>query len=61
MTQARHIWLIEIGITNKNILPITETIKARKYDMLANELKCIHKNTKVTTIPVVLTWDGLVS
>ncbi|XP_029654831.1 LOW QUALITY PROTEIN: tyrosine--tRNA ligase, cytoplasmic-like [Octopus sinensis] len=37
-----------------------ELEKLRKYDLLANELSLIHK-AKVNIIPVVLTWDGIVS
>src|SRR5690606_1814057 len=59
--RTKEIILIEVGITNKNILPTTELTKSRKYELLANELKCIHPGTTVTTIPVVMTWDGLVT
>ncbi|KAI2811735.1 hypothetical protein BLOT_002913 [Blomia tropicalis] len=40
--RARKIWLIEVGTTHKNILSTTETTKARKYESLANELKCLN-------------------
>ena len=59
--RTKEIMLIEVGITNKDILPSTELTKSRKYELLANELKCIHPGTTVTTIPVVMTWDGLVT
>lgn len=59
--RARKIWLIEVGITHKNILSTTETTKARKYESLANELKCLNPGTEVVCVPVVLTWDGLVT
>jgi hypothetical protein len=59
--RTKEITLVEVGITNKNILATTELTKSRKYELLANELKCIHPGTKVTIIPVVLTWDGLVT
>ena len=39
--KAKEIMLIEVGITNKNILTTTEVTKGRKYEMLANELKSI--------------------
>ena len=32
-----------------------------KYQLLANELKCLYPGTTVTIIPVVMTWDGLVT
>lgn len=55
------ITLIEIGVTNKNILKQTEITKLRKYEVLANELKILHPNTEVEIIPIVITWDGLVT
>src|SRR5690349_13666370 len=57
----KEITLIEVGITNKDILDKTELSKAHKYELLANELKCTHPGTTVTIIPVVMTWDGLVT
>ena len=57
----KEITLIEVGITNKQILAKVELTKSRKYELLANELKCIHPGTRVTVIPVVMTWDGLVT
>ena len=59
--KAKEIILIEVGITNKDILPTTELTKSKKYELLANELENIHRGTKVITIPVVMTWDGLVT
>jgi len=59
--RTKEITLVEVGITNKNILATTELTKSRKYELLANELKCIYPGTKVTIIPVVMTWDGLVT
>ncbi|MDE5978285.1 MAG: reverse transcriptase family protein [Turicibacter sp.] len=59
--KTNEILLIEVGITNKRILPTTEVTKARKYEFLANELKLMHRGAKVTIVPVVLTWDGLVT
>ena len=58
---AKEITLVEVGITNKDIVQKTELLKLHKYDELANELKCLHPGTKVTIIPVVITWDGLVT
>ncbi|KAH9494103.1 hypothetical protein DERF_014818 [Dermatophagoides farinae] len=45
-----------IGTHNPN----TESTKRRKYELLANELKSMY-GCKVTTVPIVLTWDGLVT
>ena len=59
--KAKEIMLIEVGITNKNILTTTEVTKSRKYEMLANELKSIYPGTGVIIVPVVMTWDGLVT
>nr|XP_027204724.1 uncharacterized protein LOC113798392 [Dermatophagoides pteronyssinus] len=58
--KTNDIWLIEVGITNKNILPNTEITKSRKYEMLSNELKTTFK-ANVHIIPIVITWDGLVT
>ena len=58
---TKEITLIEVGITNKDILPTTELFKSQKYELLANELQCLFPGTKVTIIPVVMTWDGLVT
>jgi hypothetical protein len=57
----KEIMLVEVGITSKHNLASVETTKSRKYETLANELQLIYPQTKVTTVPVVLTWDGLVS
>ena len=59
--KTKEITLVEVGITNKDILKTTEVTKLRKYEMLANKLESMHPGTKVTIIPVVLTWDGLVT
>ncbi|OTF71712.1 hypothetical protein BLA29_002093, partial [Euroglyphus maynei] len=56
--KTNEIWLIEVGITNKNILPNTEITKTRKYEMLANELKSTLR-ANVQIVPIVITWDGL--
>ena len=58
--RTKEITLIEVGITNKDILANTELTKSRKYERLVNELKCIHEAYNVTIIPVIMTWDGLV-
>jgi hypothetical protein len=59
--RAKEITLVEVGITNKKSLATTELTKARKYELLANEFTCLYPNTKVTVIPVVMSWDGLVT
>ena len=58
---TKEITLIEVGITNKDILAKVESEKSLKYQLLANELKCLYPGTTVTIIPVVMTWDGLVT
>nr|XP_027195135.1 uncharacterized protein LOC113789754 [Dermatophagoides pteronyssinus] len=55
---AKKIWIVEVGITNKDRLKETETEKARKYDILAKELKSMY-NATVFQVPIVMTWDGL--
>ena len=58
--KRKEIILIEIGITNQDLLQVVENEKKRKYDLLANELGLIYKcRTKI--IPYVLTWDGVVT
>ncbi|XP_029654797.1 uncharacterized protein LOC115228332 [Octopus sinensis] len=54
------ITLIEVGVTSQNCLKQVEVEKFHKYDLLANELEAIH-HAKVKVIPVVMTWDGIVS
>ncbi|XP_036354685.1 uncharacterized protein LOC118761119 [Octopus sinensis] len=54
------ITLIEVGITSQNYLKQAEVEKFHKYNLLANELGAIHR-AKVKIIPVVLTWDEIVS
>ena len=59
--KTKQITLIEVGVTNKRIIPTTEVTKGRKYEFLAWELKLMYPGTNVTLIPVVITWDGLVT
>ena len=59
--RKKEITLIEVGITNKDILTKVEQEKTLKYQLLANELKCLYPGATVTIIPVVMTWDGLVT
>ncbi|XP_029653964.1 uncharacterized protein LOC115227195 [Octopus sinensis] len=42
------------------MLKQVEVEKLHKYDLLAGKLSQIH-GAKVTIIPIVLTWDGIVS
>ncbi|KAI2798808.1 hypothetical protein BLOT_010789, partial [Blomia tropicalis] len=59
--KSNEITIIEVGITNKRILPSVETTKGRKYKDLAGDLKLMFRPAKITLIPIVLTWDGLVT
>ncbi|TBU20456.1 hypothetical protein CWI38_0068p0060 [Hamiltosporidium tvaerminnensis] len=58
--RQNRITLIEVGITSQDSLQIVETVKLRKYDLLANELGLIYK-CSVEIIPYVMTWDGIVT
>ena len=58
--KRKEITLIEIGITNLNLLTQVENEKLRKYDILANEISAEYK-CKVNIIPYVMTWEGLVT
>ncbi|KAI5150893.1 hypothetical protein ENBRE01_1768 [Enteropsectra breve] len=55
-----EIIIIEVGVTNKDILANTETRKKHKYELLGRELKQMY-HCEVTIIPYVITWDGLVT
>ncbi|KAF9761019.1 hypothetical protein NGRA_2897 [Nosema granulosis] len=58
--KRKKIIIIEVGITNLDLLSVVENEKLRKYDFLANELGLIHKcRTKI--IPYVMTWDGVMT
>ena len=58
--RKNEIMLIEVGITNQDLLNSVENEKMRKYDLLANELALMYK-CKVRVVPYVMTWDGVVS
>lgn len=58
--KRKELTLIEIGITNQDLLQEVENEKKRKYDLLANELGLMYK-CKTKIIPFVLTWDGVVT
>ena len=57
--KRREIWLIEIVITNQDLLNNVENEKMRKYDLLANKLGLIYK-CKTKIIPYVMTRYGVV-
>ncbi|XP_029654846.1 uncharacterized protein LOC115228394 [Octopus sinensis] len=54
------IWLIEVGVTSMDNLKSVEVEKLHKYNILASELELIQK-AKVKIVPIVITWDGIVS
>ncbi len=58
--KRKEILIVEIGITNQDLLTVVENEKLRKYDLLANELGLIHK-AKTRIVPYVMTWDGVVT
>ena len=58
--KRKEITLIEVGITNLDLLTQVENEKTRKYDLIANEVALSYK-CKVKIIPYVMTWDGLVT
>ena len=58
--KRKEITLIEVGITNLDLLTQVENEKTRKYDLIANEVAQIYK-CKVKIIPYVMTWEGLVT
>ncbi|XP_029657533.1 uncharacterized protein LOC115231715 [Octopus sinensis] len=56
----KEITLIEVGITSQDRLKQLEAEKLHKYDFLANELSLPYE-CQVKIIPVVLTWDSVVT
>ena len=52
--------IVEVGITSLERLQEVEIAKTRKYGPLAAELKRIY-GCKVSVIPYVMTWDGVVT
>jgi len=58
--KRKEITLIEVGITNLDLLTQVENEKTRKYDLIANEVALSYK-CKVKIIPYVMTWEGLVT
>ncbi|KAL4713384.1 hypothetical protein ACJJTC_016852 [Scirpophaga incertulas] len=59
--KRKQITLIEVGITNLDLLTQIENGKSRKYDLIANELSLIYKCKVKIILPYVITWDGLVT
>ncbi|TBU05238.1 hypothetical protein CWI39_0700p0010 [Hamiltosporidium magnivora] len=57
--KKNKITLIEVGITSQDPPQIVETVKLRKYDLLANYMGLIYKFS-VKTIPCVMTWKVIV-
>ena len=55
-----EIIIIEVGITNQDLLQTVEVEKKRKYDLLANKLSLLYK-CKSRIISYVMIWDGLVT
>ncbi|XP_029656052.1 uncharacterized protein LOC115229930 [Octopus sinensis] len=58
--RTREITLVEVGITSQEMLKGVEVEKLHKYDLLAGELSQIYK-AKVKIVPIVMTWEGIVS
>ena len=58
--KKNEITLIEIGITNLDILTQVENEKTKKYDLIKNELALSYKY-KVKIVPFVMTWNGMVT
>ncbi|EQB59710.1 hypothetical protein NAPIS_ORF02702 [Vairimorpha apis BRL 01] len=56
----KEILIVEVGITNQDLLTIVENEKLRKYDLIANELGIIYKS-KTKIILYVMTYDGVVT
>ena len=58
--EAQLITPVEVGIACQENLVLVEKEKARKYDLLADELALIYK-CRARVIPYVMTWEGIVS
>ena len=56
-----QIFLIEVGITNTETLTQVEIEKSRKYQILAEDLRFQHRVQKVTVVPIVMSWDAIVT
>uniref|UniRef100_A0A8D9A4R9 Uncharacterized protein n=1 Tax=Cacopsylla melanoneura TaxID=428564 RepID=A0A8D9A4R9_9HEMI len=57
----KEAYFIDIGHPNDHNLEKTEREKVSKYFELCEEYKAIHKLTKVSVIPVIITATGIVS
>ena len=53
--------IIEVGVTSSRDLYLRESEKFGKYQLLADELKAIHRLRRVEVVSLVFTWDGLVT
>ncbi|KAF9751309.1 hypothetical protein NGRA_3411, partial [Nosema granulosis] len=58
--KRKEILIVEVGITNQDLLTVVENEKLRKYNLLANELGLMYK-AKTKILPYVITWDGMVT
>ena len=59
--KGRKAMILEIGITNIHDLARVEEEKTDKYRILADEIQGQMNLKKVSIVPVVFTWEGLVS
>lgn len=58
--RQRMVTIVEVGITNKDILRRVEVEKRNKYEELATEIGRLLKY-RVEIIPFVISWDGCVT
>ncbi|KAM0678375.1 hypothetical protein BDAP_001089 [Binucleata daphniae] len=56
----KEITLIEVGITNFDLLTQVVNEKLRKYYLITSELALTYK-CKFKIVPYVMTWDGIVT
>ena len=52
--KSNEITIIEVGITNKRILPAVETTKGRKYENLAGDLKAGSVKDDIVKLSLVI-------
>ena len=57
----KEITIIEVGITNSETLVEKEIEKLHKYSHLANDLLYQYEAKSARCVPIVLSWDGLVT
>lgn len=58
--KKKKIIIVEIDITNQNLLSLVKYEKLRKYNLLANEQNLIQKTT-TKSVPYLMTWDSMVT